>query len=98
MQNADEYLNDPTPNGKLGYGKVKLGLQITRTEEGIDFYGQAGDAYNFEWHKINLLSNAGKIRSMLVDFINNGAYGYQELGALQPFEWSANLDGTIELE
>ena len=98
LQNADEYLNDPTPNGKLGYGKVKLGLQITRTEEGIDFYGQAGDAYNFEWHKINLLSNAGKIRSMLVDFINNGAYGYQELGALQPFEWSANLDGTIELE
>ena len=35
---------------------------------------------------------------MFVDFINNGAYGYQELGALQPFEWSANLDGTIELE
>ncbi|WP_299411480.1 hemagglutinin repeat-containing protein [uncultured Dialister sp.] len=98
LQNADEYLNDPTPNGKLGYGKVKLGLQITRTEEGIDFYGQAGDAYNFEWHKINLLSDAGKIRSMLVDFINNGAYGYQELGALQPFEWSANLDGRIELE
>ena len=98
LQNADEYSNLPTPNGKLGYGKVKLGLQITRTEEGIDFYGQAGDAYNFEWHKINLLSDAGKIRSMLVDFINNGAYGYQELGALQPFEWSANLDGTIELE
>ena len=35
---------------------------------------------------------------MFVDFINNGAYVYQELGALQPFEWNADLDGRIELE
>lgn len=89
----------------MGYGKVKLGLQITRNENSIDYYGQASDAYNFEWHDIssNLEkmkedSSWGQFRKLIIDVINNGAAGYQEIGAIQAFDWSANLDGTIGLE
>ena len=105
LQIFDEYNNPPTENGRLGYGKVKLGLQITRNENSIDYYGQASDAYNFEWHDIN--SNLEKMkedsswdqfRKLIIDVINNGAAGYQEIGAIQTFDWSANLDGTIEIE
>ena len=105
LQIFDEYNNPPTENGQLGYGKVKLGLQITRNENSIDYYGQASDAYNFEWHDIssNLEkmkedSSWGQFRKLIIDVINNGAAGYQEIGAIQAFDWSANLDGTIGLE
>ena len=105
LQIFDEYNNPPTENGRLGYGKVKLGLQITRNENSIDYYGQASDAYNFEWHDINSNlekmkedSSWGQFRKLIIDVINNGAAGYQEIGAIQTFDWSANLDGTIEIE
>ena len=105
LQVKDEYDNDATVNEVLGYGRIKLGLQITRNENSIDYYGQASDAYNFEWHDIssNLEkmkedSSWGQFRKLIIDVINNGAAGYQEIGAIQAFDWSANLDGTIGLE
>ena len=105
LQVKDEYGNDATVNEVLGYGRIKLGLQITRNENSIDYYGQASDAYNFEWHDIssNLEkmkedSSWGQFRKLIIDVINNGAAGYQEIGAIQAFDWSANLDGTIGLE
>ena len=105
LQVKDEYDNNATINGVLGYGRIKLGLQITRNENSIDYYGQASDAYNFEWHDVN--SNLEKMKEdsswdqfkkLIIDVINNGAAGYQEIGAIQAFDWSANLDGTIEIE
>ena len=105
LQVKDEYGNDATVNEVLGYGRIKLGLQITRNENSIDYYGQASDAYNFEWHDIS--SNLEKMkedsswdqfRKLIIDVINNGAAGYQEIGAIQAFDWSANLDGTIGVE
>ena len=105
LQVKDEYDNNATINGVLGYGRIKLGLQITRNENSIDYYGQASDAYNFEWHDVN--SNLEKMKEdsswdqfgkLIIDAINNGAAGYQEIGAIQAFDWSANLDGTIGLE
>ena len=105
MQVKDEYDNNATINGVLGYGRIKLGLRITRNENSIDYYGQASDAYNFEWHDVN--SNLEKMKEdsswdqfkkLIIDVINNGAAGYQEIGAIQAFDWSANLDGTIEIE
>ena len=105
LQVKDEYDNDATINEVLGYGRIKLGLQITRNENSIDYYGQASDAYNFEWHDVN--SNLEKMKEdsswdqfkkLIIDVINNGAAGYQEIGAIQAFDWSANLDGTIGLE
>ena len=105
LQVKDEYDNNATINGVLGYGRIKLGLQITRNENSIDYYGQASDAYNFEWHDIS--SNLEKMKEdsswdqfgkLIIDAINNGAAGYQEIGAIQAFDWSANLDGTIGLE
>ena len=105
LQVKDEYDNNATINGVLGYGRIKLGLQITRNENSIDYYGQASDAYNFEWHDVN--SNLEKMKEdsswdqfkkLIIDVINNGAAGYQEIGAIQAFDWSANLDGTIGLE
>ena len=105
LQVKDEYDNDATINEVLGYGRIKLGLQITRNENSIDYYGQASDAYNFEWHDVN--SNLEKMKEdsswdqfkkLIIDAINNGAAGYQEIGAIQAFDWSANLDGTIEIE
>ena len=105
LQVKDEYDNDATVNEVLGYGRIKLGLQITRNENSIDYYGQASDAYNFEWHDVN--SNLEKMKEdsswdqfkkLIIDVINNGAAGYQEIGAIQAFDWSANLDGTIEIE
>ena len=105
LQVKDEYDNDATINEVLGYGRIKLGLQITRNENSIDYYGQASDAYNFEWHDVN--SNLEKMKEdsswdqfgkLIIDAINNGAAGYQEIGAIQAFDWSANLDGTIGLE
>ena len=105
LQVKDEYDNDATVNEVLGYGRIKLGLQITRNENSIDYYGQASDAYNFEWHDIssNLEkmkedSSWGQFRKLIIDVINNGAAGYQGIGAIQAFDWSANLDGTIGLE
>ena len=105
LQVKDEYDNDATINEVLGYGRIKLGLQITRNENSIDYYGQASDAYNFEWHDVN--SNLEKMKEdsswdqfkkLIIDVINNGAAGYQEIGAIQAFDWSTNLDGTIEIE
>ena len=105
LQVKDEYDNNATINGVLGYGRIKLGLQITRNENSIDYYGQASDAYNFEWHDIS--SNLEKMKEdsswdqfgkLIIDAINNGAAGYQEIGAIQAFDWSANLDGTIGVE
>ena len=105
LQVKDEYDNDATVNEVLGYGRIKLGLQITRNENSIDYYGQASDAYNFEWHDIspNLEkmkedSSWDQFKKLIIDVINNGAAGYQEIGAIQAFDWSANLDGTIEIE
>ena len=105
LQVKDEYDNDATINEVLGYGRIKLGLQITRNENSIDYYGQASDAYNFEWHDVN--SNLEKMKEdsswdqfgkLIIDAINNGAAGYQEIGAIQAFDWSGTLDGTIGLE
>ena len=37
LQVKDEYDNNATINGVLGYGRIKLGLQITRNENILSF-------------------------------------------------------------
>ena len=99
----DENKNAPSFDQKLAYGNLKVAIQITRDENNnINFYGQAGDAYNFEYHnyvdKIERAANQGikeVLKAKLITLINNGAVGYQNVGAMQPFTWTADIQGTI---
>ena len=83
----------PTKDQKLAYGKVKLAINIEEDAEGnIVYKGEVGDTYNFEWHRINQ-SNYKNEHIKLI--MNNGAVIYQEIGALQPFNWTASIEGYI---
>ncbi|SEP27465.1 two-partner secretion domain-containing protein [Propionispora vibrioides] len=99
----DENKNAPSLDQKLAYGNLKVAIQITRDENNnISFYGQAGDAYNFEYHnyveKIESVKNQGLkeiFKAGVLTLINNGAVAYQNTGALQPFTWTADIQGMI---
>lgn len=103
LQQSDELENIPSRNGILGYGRIKLAIEITKNKNSINFYGLAGDVYNFEEHDLNdsldVLENnrnLANLKSAGIDFINNIAVGYQQFGVLREFIWLAKLDGTIE--
>lgn len=52
-----------------------------------------GDTYNFEWHE---LSASNYIDEHIKLVMNNGAVIYQIIGALQPFNWTASIQGRIQ--
>jgi hypothetical protein len=35
------------------------------------------------------------LKAGLITLMNNGATGYQNVGAIQPFTWTADIQGTI---
>ena len=105
LQHSDENNNLPSLNGRLGYGRVKMGILITRDSEGISFYGRVGDSYNYDWHniadRVKELKNDFSLNtfvSTIIDGVNNAAVATQEVGALIPFSWTAKVDGYIPLE
>lgn len=87
----------------MAYGNIKVDIQITRdANNNIKYYGQAGDVYNFEYHnyvnKIESITNQGSkemLKVEIITLINNAATGYQNAGAIQPFAWTADIQGTI---
>lgn len=99
----DEEGNPSSLDQKLAYGNVKVAIQITRDEDNnIKFYGQVGDAYNFEYHNYvdriegtSDLNVKEALKAGLITLINNGATGYQNVGIIQPFTWTADIQGTI---
>lgn len=78
---------------QLAYGKVKLAIGIEKDIHGNIFYsGEVGDTYNFDWHDLSY-SNYRDEHIKLI--MNNVAEIYQEIGALQPFNWIASIQGKI---
>ena len=84
----------PTKDQQLAYGKVKLAISIAKDVKGnITYSGKVGDTYNFDWHTVNQ-SNYKNEHIKLI--MNNGAVFYQEIGALQPFNWTASIKGYVQ--
>ena len=78
---------------QLAYGKVKMAIGIEKDNQGNIFYsGEVGDTYNFDWYEFSY-SNYRDEHIKLI--INNVAESYQEIGALQPFNWIASIQGKI---
>lgn len=50
------------------------------------------DTYNFDWHTVNQSSYKNEHIKLIM---NNGAVLYQEIGALQPFNWTASISGHV---
>ena len=75
---------------KYAYGKVKLAIEISKDNNGnISYKGIVGDTYNFELH-IDAYKNDLKIA-----FLNNIAYFVQKHGAMIPYNWTSQLEGTL---
>lgn len=84
---------NPPRDQQLAYGKVKLAISIEKDAKGnITYSGKVGDTYNFDWHTVNQ-SNYKNEHIKLI--MNNGAVLYQEIGALQPFNWTASISGHV---
>ena len=78
---------------QLAYGKVKLAISIEKDDKGnITYSGKVGDTYNFDWHTVNQSSYKNEHIKLIM---NNGAVLYQEIGALQPFNWTASISGHV---
>ena len=78
---------------QLAYGKVKLAINIEKDDKGnITYSGKVGDTYNFDWHTVNQSSYKNEHIKLIM---NNGAVLYQEIGALQPFNWTASISGHV---
>ena len=78
---------------QLAYGKVKLAINIEKDGKGnITYSGKVGDTYNFDWHTVNQSSYKNEHIKLIM---NNGAVLYQEIGALQPFNWTASISGHV---
>ena len=78
---------------QLAYGKVKLAISIEKDGKGnITYSGKVGDTYNFDWHTVNQSSYKNEHIKLIM---NNGAVLYQEIGALQPFNWTASISGHV---
>ena len=102
FNSKDEVGNYPSDDQKLAYGALKVSIQITRDENNnVKYYGQVGDAYNFEYHNYNMEQSVrdSKLKDILknagITLANNGATGYQYVGAIKPFTWVADIQGTI---
>ena len=105
LQHPSESGDITTINGKLGYGRIKLGITVSREGNTINYYGQAGDSYNYDYHDLSEAfaemeneSAKEKFAKTVIDGINNGAFIYQYIGALQPFVWTADLNGSVDVE
>ena len=84
----------PTKDQQLAYGKVKLAISIEKDVKGnITYSGKVGDTYNFDWHTVNQSSYKNEHIKLIM---NNGAVFYQEIGALQPFNWTASIKGYVQ--
>lgn len=91
--NHDRSDGSPTLDQQLAYGKIKLAIGIERDLHGNIFYsGEVGDTYNFDWHDFSY-SNYRDEHIKLI--MNNVAEIYQEIRALQPFNWIASIQGKI---
>ena len=83
---------------KLFAGWTKLAMRLHRDMDGkISFNGLAGDAYNFDLHQWKLGDPEYSWKNAFTDTINNGAWVNQSLGYLQPFPWTAEIQGTVSL-
>ena len=84
---------NPSRDQQLAYGKVKLAISIEKDAKGnITYSGKVGDTYNFDWHMVNQSSYKNEHIKLIM---NNGAVLYQEIGALQPFNWTASISGHV---
>ena len=84
---------NPPRDQQLAYGKVKLAISIEKDAKGnITYSGKVGDTYNFDWHTVNQSSYKNEHIKLIM---NNGAVLYQEIGALQPFNWTASISGHV---
>ena len=90
---------DPaTRDEKWFAGWTKLAMQVHRDMDGkISFNGLAGDAYNFDLHQWKLGDPEYSWKNAFTDTINNAAWVNQSLGYLQPFPWTAEIQGTVSL-
>lgn len=85
---------NPSRDQQLAYGKVKMAISIEKDIHGnISYSGEVGDTYNFDWHE---LSESNYIDEHIKLVMNNGAVIYQIIGALQPFNWTASIQGRIQ--
>ena len=83
----------PSRDQQLAYGKVKLAVCVDKDAKGnISYSGEVGDTYNFDWHKVTQSSYKNEYIKLIM---NNGAVFYQEIGALQPFNWIASIKGFV---
>ena len=79
-------------------GWTKLAMRVHRDMDGkISFNGLAGDAYNFDLHQWKLGDPEYSWKNAFTDTINNAAWVNQSLGYLQPFPWTAEIQGTVSL-
>nr|WP_237141749.1 hemagglutinin repeat-containing protein [Selenomonas sp. oral taxon 126] len=79
-------------------GWTKLAIRVHRDMDGkISFNGLAGDAYNFDLHQWKLGDPEYSWKNAFTDTINNAAWVNQSLGYLQPFPWTAEIQGTVSL-
>ena len=84
---------NPSRDQQLAYGKVKLAISIEKDAKGnITYNGKVGDTYNFDWHTVNQSTYKNEHIKLIM---NNGAVLYQEIGALQPFNWTASISGHV---
>ena len=91
FNNGDK--NSPSKDQQLAYGKVKLAISIEKDAKGnITYNGKVGDTYNFDWHAVNQSSYKNEHIKLIM---SNGAVLYQEIGALQPFNWTASISGHV---
>ena len=90
---------DPaTRDEKWFAGWTKLAMRVHRDMDGkISFDGLAGDAYNFNLHKYGFGDPKYTKDDAFTDTINNAAWVSQSLGYLQPFPWTAEIQGTVSL-
>lgn len=85
--------NSPSKDQQWAYGKVKLAICVDKNTRGnISYSGEVGDTYNFDWHKVTQSSYKNEYIKLIM---NNGAVFYQEIGALQPFNWIASIKGFV---
>ena len=93
-------LNKPpaTRDERWFAGWTKLAMRLHRDMDGkISFEGLAGDAYNFNLHKYGFGDPKYTKDDAFTDTINNAAWVNQSLGYLQPFPWTAEIQGTVSL-
>ena len=88
-----------TKDQHLAFGIVKTALLVKHNWDGsISYKGVIGDAYNFEWHKLNYDNNrtiSANIYRLAAILINNAAVIEQGIGTIKPFGWQASIQGKV---